>query len=253
MRMSRPAIVSFAVGVVLVAAFVPGSLPPAGASTAACGGPCTSPSVRSLGTGEVLAVSGGSGVAMAAASSSNSAEDWTPEQEGPVSGAAQAGVVSARLDMNYSGDTLVEFQYAPGGVPSGECLADTATIEIPVNAPALTVALAQCGITAASLWIVDGNGTGGYVDLINAGYEAAYSFGAPDSNTDSASSALASPFAEPAVLTVSSSGKVVLAPLSEIGGVVSASQAWASWSAPGQAQLRQAVERSAAARRASGR
>ena len=46
------------------------------------------------------------------------------------------------------------------------------------------------------------------------------------------------------MLAVNSSGKLVLAFLSEIGGVVSSSQLWADWSAPTQSQLRKAVARS---------
>jgi hypothetical protein len=256
MGMSRPAIVCLAAGAVMVAVFVPASLPPAGASTAACGSACTSPSVESLGTGQVLTVSGTS-VEMAAASTSNSAEDWTPLQEGPVYAAAGDGVVSARLEMNYYGDTLVEFQYLPDGdsVNPPECLADGYQQASPTNLPTTSVTLAACGVTAATLWIVDGNGTNGYVDLINAGFESAYEYLAPDSAPGAVTPtpAYASPFAEPDALTVDSSGKVVLAPLSEVGGAVSHSQLWADWSAPGQAALRQAVERSAAARRASGR
>jgi hypothetical protein len=257
MRMSKTAIVSLAIGAVMVAAFVPASLPPAGASTTACGSRCTSPSNELLGTGQVLAVANlkNGTVDMAAASSSNSAEDWSPLQEGSVTLAAQAGVVSARLDMNYSGDTLMEYQYAPNGTPSDDCLADGYQLASPDNLPTTSVTLATCGTTAATLWILDGNGTNGYIDLINAGYEAAYEYLAPDSvpGAITPTPAYASPFAEPAVLTASNSGDLTLAPLSEIGGVVSPSQDWANWSAPGQAQLRQAVERSAAARRAAGR
>jgi hypothetical protein len=110
----------------------------------------------------------------------------------------------------------------------------------------LTVVLAQCGITAQSLWILDGdNEANGYVDLINAGYEASSTYAVPtpddDNNVTDNDNNLTSPFAEPAVLTVNSSGKVVLAPLSELGGVVSSSQMWADWSSPAQSELRAKV------------
>jgi hypothetical protein len=43
--------------------------------------------------------------------------------------------------------------------------------------PTLTVVLAQCGLTAQNLWIVDAsNEANGYVDLINAGYEGLYTY-----------------------------------------------------------------------------
>jgi len=122
-KRARIYVAAATVALVLVAATVPGSLLSAGASTTACGSACTSPSVQSLGTGEVLAVSS-TNVVMSAASTTNSAEDWTPEQEGVVSNAVSAGVLSAKLDMLYSTDTLVEYQYAPDGVPSDECLAN---------------------------------------------------------------------------------------------------------------------------------
>jgi hypothetical protein len=230
----------------IVAAAVPAtslSARSAGASTAACGSSCTSPYNQSLGTGEVLAVSGTS-VVLSAASTTNSAEDWTPEGEGDVANAVAADVVSPRLDMLYSTDQLVEFQYVPDGVPSDECLANTATWTGSVYLPTLTVVLAQCGITAQSLWILDAsNEANGYVDLINAGYATdTATYPSLGSGEDSAGFII--PFAEPVVLTVNSSGKVVLAPLSELGGVVSSSQMWADWSSPAQAALRAKVAKS---------
>jgi hypothetical protein len=111
----------------------------------------------------VLAVSA-SGVAMSAASTTNSAEDWTPEQDGTVSDAVPAGVVSSKLKMLYSTDQLVEFQYAPNGTPSDKCLANTSAHN-GVEVPTLTVVLVQCGLTAQSLWILDASSeSNGYVD-----------------------------------------------------------------------------------------
>jgi hypothetical protein len=235
-----------AAAAVIVAAALPASLlsASAGASTTACGSSCTSPYNKSDGTGEALTVSG-SNVDMSAASTTSSTQDWTPEQEGDVSNAVSAGVLSEKLNMLYSTDQLVEFQYAPNGVPSDKCLADTASDIVGIDqtgqwyAPTLTVVLAQCGVTAQSLWILDAsNEANGYVDLINAGYAATYTYLA---GTPAAFDNLTSPFAEPVVLTINSSGSVVLAPLSEIGGVVSASQMWAAWSAPLQSALRAKV------------
>jgi hypothetical protein len=175
---------------------------------------------------------------MSAASTTNSGQDWTPEQEGDVANAVSAGVISPRLNMLYSTDQLVEFQYAPNGVPSDKCVSNTASVgQTLYSIPTLTVVMAQCGLTAQSLWIVDAsNEANGYVDLINAGYEGLYTYLAPNSNQ-----AVISPYAEPAVLTVNSSGQVVLALLSEIGGVVSPAQMWTAWSSPNQFELRTAV------------
>jgi hypothetical protein len=261
MVVKRPR-VYLAVAALIVAAIVPATLVStrsAGASTAACGSACTSPSVQSLGTSEVLTVSGSS-VVMSAASTSNTGQDWTVESEGGVPGAVTAGVVSAKLLMNYGNGELVEFQYAPAGVPSDECLANTAAIPYSITdqtdywyIPTLTVVLAQCGITAQSLWIIDTNNetSGGYVDLINAGWESEYAYG---DDTLETSDTLTSPFAEPAVLTVttstsssgSSTSKVVLAPLSEIGGMVSSSQMWTAYTAPDQSALRAQIAKAKA-------
>jgi hypothetical protein len=148
--------------------------------------------------------------------------------------------------MLYSSDTLIEFQYAPDGVPSGQCLANTASdfsglTTLEWYEPNLTVVLATCGITAQSLWIIDqDNLANGYVDLVNAGWESTFTYGA---GTGADFDNLTSPFAEPAVLTVNSSGSVVLARLSEIGGVVSPGQMWAAWSAPVQSALRAKAEK----------
>lgn len=236
----------FAAIAVITALAVPASLlaadVPAGATTTACGGSCTSPSNQSTGT--VLAVSGG-GVTLATANTTSSAQDWTPEQEGSVANAVAAGVLAPKLNMLYSTDPVIELQTAPNGVPSDNCLADQFTTPLtstqaPFFAPTLTVGTAQCGTTAATLWIVDAsNEANGYVDLINAGYAATYSYLAQNVGTFAN---FASPFAEPAVLTVNSSGKVVLTLLSELGGVVSPTQMWAAWSAPAQAALRTKVQ-----------
>jgi hypothetical protein len=231
---------------VITALAVPVSLlsadAPAGASTTACGSSCTSPTVQSVGTGSALAVSGTS-VVMSTANTTSSTEDWTPEQVGDVANAVAAGILSAKLNLLYSTDPLIEFQYAPNGVPSDQCLSNTSNVPVgggQWSVPTLTVVLSQCGVTAASLWIVDAaNGANGYVDLINAGYATAYSYLA---ESIAAFDNLTSTFAEPAVLTVNSSGHVVLAMLNELGGVVSPTQMWAAWSAPAQAFLRTAVQ-----------
>lgn len=237
--MSKAARSWLAVVAVVVAASVPAGLLSAGASTASttgCGSACSSPSVKSLGTGEVLAVGSTTttpagtttSVVMSAASTSNSAEDWTLVSEAQVSQAVGAGVVPSQLDMNYSGDTLVEFQYVPDGLPSDKCLAD-------VSVTTSSVGVTQCGITTQTLWIVDAlNAVNGYVDLINAGYEAAI---------PGESSVYAAPFAEPYVLSVNSSNGVVLAPLSQLGSGVASTQLWANITSPSQSALRAKLDK----------
>jgi hypothetical protein len=80
------------------------------------------------------------------------------------------------------------------------------------------------------------NGGNGVDDLINVGYESAYTYLGSTSNSNFLP--LTAPYAEPAVLTVNSSGNVVLAPLSEIGSVVSPMQLWGDYLSPAQAQLK---------------
>jgi hypothetical protein len=197
--------------------------------------------------GDVLQVSSAKSdgaVVMAAASTTSSAQDWAPVGEGVVSNAVTAGVLSSRLDMLYGGDSLVEYQYAPDGVPSDLCLSGGYTVGLDgAIVPAATVVLGQCGYSASTMWIIDGtNEADGYVDLINAGYTAAWS--EPGASGSYAASAAA--FAEPLVLTVNSSGAAVLAPLSDVGSV-SPTQMWGSWSSTAQSELRTKVAAEAAA------
>jgi hypothetical protein len=243
-KISKKASLSAMVVAAIAATLVPLSLESAGASTTACGSWCTSPTNQSAVTANTLTVSGNS-VGMAAASTTSSGQDWTPVGEGQVYNAVAAGVLSTRLNMLYSGDYLFEYQYAPNGVPSGQCLADgdsNANVNDnipPVYLPTLTVVLTQCGVTAASLWIVDGtNESNGYVDLINAGWESSYTYLA---STASNADPINSPFAEPAVLTVNSSGKVVLAELSEIGQAVSPGQMWEDFVSSSQSSMAEKI------------
>jgi hypothetical protein len=258
MRVSKKVGVPLAV-VVMVAAAVCVSLVSAGvparASTTACGPACASPSVESLGTGEVLTAEGsdeGSGVKLAAASTSDTTQDWTIMSENTVGNAVSAGVLSSKLAMLQNPSTLIEIEYVPGGDPSGLCLADTASALAAAGGgssyyetPTTSVALEPCGTTAQSLWIIDINcELDTYCDLINAGYETWYNYGAPaDPDQDEADGDnLTTPFAEPMVLTASSSGALSLAMLAELGNVVPpADQAWTDYTAPDQSALRAAL------------
>jgi hypothetical protein len=259
MSVSKARLYLAVAAVVAAGLIVPTGLLSADASTTACGSACSSPT--SVSSGEELAVSG-SGVVMASASTTNSAEDWTPQNEGTVMAAVSDQIISPRLELQYSSDNVFEFQYAPDGIPSDKCLADgysntsSSTSSVTYGAPSLSVTLAPCGVTAATLWIPDNNGQDSEpCDLINAGYQAAYSYEYEGDSTTPADG-YASPFAEPAVLTVttSSSGTstVGLASLSEIGGVVSATQEWTNLSPQLQAALKaSAVRAKAAAEKAS--
>jgi hypothetical protein len=177
---------------------------------------------------------------MSAASSSSSGQDWTVEAEGGVTAGVSAGILSSKLMLNYQNSNLVEFQYAPNGVPSDKCLAENLPSTSELLTTTVPVGLLQCGVSTATLWIVDeGNALSQYDDLISAN-----GIGSCVTSTVTVCS-LANAFAEPGALTVSSSGAVSVAPLSEIGGVISQGQAWTAYTAPDQGALRAAIRRSA--------
>jgi hypothetical protein len=236
MMTSRKTKVYLTLAAVIVAAAVPAGLMSAGASTTACGSPCTSPYNESAGSGEVLTESSG-GVKMATASTTSSAQDWTVENEGDVSNAVSAGVISAKFNMLYSTDPVVEYQYAPDGVPSDNCMAENyetyAEDEGLEETTTVPVTMLQCGVNTATLWIVDAsNESNGYVDLINANGAGACIEG---------SCSVTGAFAEPDVLTVSGT-TVELEPLSELGSVVSTSQMWADYLATDDSALQKAID-----------
>jgi hypothetical protein len=223
--------------VVLAALLVKISLPAAQASTTECGSPCFSLSVQEDGTSEDLTVTGsaadGYSVGMATASTTNTGQDFTLESYGDVgnSNIEESGVVPAKLLLNYSGDTLVEFQYAPGGAPSDQCLSNglsESAADAGVTA-SLTVTLNQCGLSDQTLWILDGSGTDDYIDLISAGYSGSISYGGSNALDGQSMLSGTGMFAEPAVLTLGSKG-VDLNFLSEIGGTVSNTQMWTGFS-----------------------
>jgi hypothetical protein len=114
------------------------------ASTTACGSSCTSPVNEDLGTSETPTISiSGTGcpavtaagleeaesdssctvsVAMAATSTASPGQDWVVMEEGLVSAFVTYGALSPRLDIQYSGDEVVEFEAAPDGDASDLCL-----------------------------------------------------------------------------------------------------------------------------------
>jgi hypothetical protein len=226
---------------------------PAGASTTTCGSGCTSPSVESLGTSKYLEVSSlGSPpseesngtpatVAMAAASTTNSAEDWTTVSEGTVAAAIGAGIVNAALGFNYGGDQTIELQYAPDGVTSNLCLAEgspTNQEDVTSEYTTLPVTLVQCGTSGGSLWIPDTNNnqeTPGYDDLINCGGVVSNTW---STSLSGWSGTATNAYAEPGVLAVTSSSKVVVAALSVVGTGVSQTEMWTAYTAPVTSELR---------------
>ncbi|HEY1920039.1 MAG TPA: hypothetical protein VGH27_31085 [Streptosporangiaceae bacterium] len=158
---------------VTLAAALAGSavaIPQASAATAQCGSLCASFHPLSYGTSDVLAVEGASGtkasqgqkVTIAAASSTNQAEDWVLEDEGTVSEFYEAGLMSAEMNLHWGSDQVYQITYAPDGTWTGFCLGVSST-----NGSG-SVTLQPCGETAAALWVADtADASGRALPLIN--------------------------------------------------------------------------------------
>jgi hypothetical protein len=217
-------------------------------STAACGSACSSPVNQSSGTGEELTISltqnsssstrctstvtaaalesvpsaCSISVGMAAQSSTNAGQDWTvmaeDENSANVQSFINAGALPPKLGAQYSGDDLAEIEAAPDGVPTDLCL--SASVQTTILTTSTSIGMSQCGessttvtsgvttISNPTAWILDsGNASAsGYEDLIS-GVSQTYSL--------------------PEVLTLNSAGTgVQLAPLSQLGSVVSGTQMW---------------------------
>ena len=197
----------------LVGGALLGVTPAASAATTTCGNACVSLYSQVLGSGQVLANGPkqgfpppscktrgvcGDSVTLAQASNSNSNEDFFGNNEGTVAQFAQAGLLSTNLTLHYANDSVFEFEYAPDGMPSGDCAGSY-----------LGIVLLPCGTTNMTLFIVDSaNAVNGYSELI---------------------SGTTTTFSNPMVLTVGTSGprQLSLATLSQSGTTVSDTQMWA--------------------------
>jgi hypothetical protein len=220
------------IAIVTAAVLVKISLPAAQASTTACGSVCFSLSVQSQGTSEDLTVGGndidGYTVSLAAASTTNSDQDFTEELYAPLTTdvITDSGVLSSKLLFNYVNDQVAEFQWAPDGDTSDFCLASGTSGADDEN-QALTVTLDQCGLSAATLWILDGQGVNDYIDLISAGYASGITYGGGSGQLDNDEMTSGTGmFAEPAVLTYSSKSGIILGFLTDDSGAVSTGQMW---------------------------
>jgi hypothetical protein len=121
---------------------------------------------QKFGTADVAAVSGaaasGRPVTLSA-SAPSTIENWTQAYQGAVSDFVAAGLMNATLGKHYGTDPAFEFQYAPGGSPSGLCLGTAAApgSDTPVT-------LQSCGQSVNTIWIADtANGSGGYTPFIS--------------------------------------------------------------------------------------
>jgi hypothetical protein len=191
------------------------AVPAAHAATLACGSGCASLYSQYLGTAQVSAVSPqlgvpfppptcrrstvcGDAVVLAQASNSDPAEDFTASADGTVQQFAQAGLLSMNLTLRYATDEVYEFQYAPNGVPSGQCIG---TFD-------KSVVLLPCGTNNQTLFVVDAaNTSNGYSDLI---------------------SGTTTTFSNPNVLTVGTTRNhtLTIATLSQNGTTVADTQMW---------------------------
>ena len=143
---------------------------PASAATTQCGSVCASFYPLSTGTSDVLAVEHASGtkastgqaVSIAAASSTNQAEDWYLNDEGTVEDFYQAGLISAGMALHWGNDQVYEIDYYPDATYTGECLGTTAS-----NGSG-SVTLQPCGVSASTLWAADtADASGRALPLIN--------------------------------------------------------------------------------------
>lgn len=156
----------------------------AGAETPSCGAACISvasypfamtpfPSVLVVANGGLAQI--GEPVALAAPSTSNSAEDFTAEDVGTVEELIDAGLVSPSFSP-YDSDLGFEFEYAPDGRPTALCVG-IASASSPADS---MVTLQYCGVSARTVWIRVPEINASTVELLNGSSTSAVS---PDALT----------------------------------------------------------------------
>lgn len=111
--------------------------PAARAATLHCGPRCVTLAAQSLGSKEVIAVSGNGSVLMAPGF--NPKEDFIGLPVGTVAELAQAGKISKSLAAIYGQEVVYELSYAPYGALTGQCLG----VASPTAGAAVT--LQHCG------------------------------------------------------------------------------------------------------------
>ena len=128
---------------------------PADASTGPCGKACLSVFSQEFGSGFVLDVlrqgeKAGQPIILFRTSNSDPAEDFTILDQGTV---ADYYADTTTMYAVYGADEAYELEYSPYGVDSGLCVG--------VGSKAgngTPVALEQCGVSDATLWVVDADG-----------------------------------------------------------------------------------------------
>lgn len=145
------------------------TIPASQAATSACGSTCAALASQAFGSTDVSAVSSASGTAgtsvIMAAAAPTSTEDWQVNLQGTVSSFYAAGLVNATVGKTWPTLNAYEYEWAPGGSPTGLCLG----IGVTAAASGTPVALEPCGVDAKTLWIpLTIDTIGGYQPLISA-------------------------------------------------------------------------------------
>ena len=156
MSMKRTIVTVAATLALAVGAGAAGTLS-ATAATSACAQSCFNWFSAAFGTAAhpnyVLDLSSATGrpVTLARASGANPAEDFgSTGPLVPVGDLVAAGVMTPGLEAPYGNVGATEIEYAPKGVPTGQCLGVGAT-----TASVTPVTMLPCGKSARTLWIVD--------------------------------------------------------------------------------------------------
>ncbi len=189
------------------------------AATPACGAQCIDFSSALYGTSSdpvfVLAdvpeaQNTGQPLTLAQPSNVNSGEDFTLQNEGPVQDFIDANLIATGM-APYASLNAYEFEYAPFGVGTGDCVGVPTT---PANGT--QVGLEPCGLTAKTIWIIDST-----TPITSA--DAALINGATDSN-----------FSDPFVLSTLAPGFPLFTSTIHMtsGSTVFANQLWGAETGP---------------------
>jgi hypothetical protein len=229
------------------------------ASTAACGPSCTSPVNSADGT-DVLtltitqesghpacasttvtaailtAIVNGSAptcvltVGMAAASTTNTGQDWLTMTDGNAQEFIAADALPAWLNIQDSSYTVLEFEAAPDGTPTGLCLSSWSASEVYLSRCGVSTDVATASATGNSdtaNGVSTSSGTTTSTTTVSCETCWVLDHGNADPSTgyDDLISGTSQNFSLPDVLTYSS-GTLSSQMLDEVGGVVSPGQMW---------------------------
>jgi hypothetical protein len=192
MSVKRTIIMAAAALAVVIGAGAAGTLT-ANAATPECGGACIDIFSAEYGTAahpnDILAVRNqpagiGTPITLNTAGTSNPGEDFEADVPGTVHQFYEDGLMPAGMNALYGSLDVYEFQYAPDGHQTNQCVGVA-------TGPAIVteVTLRACGVTVKTAWIAYPRTTtsGSYFELING--------------------ATASDFSDPYVLTTGAPGE----------------------------------------------